>query len=163
MQPLTSSVNGSLIAEPADALLRGLQSGLDVASSVSRQALVIGGPLATWPDARSVTSRFEVISFAGARPAALALGGSRNTLLVAAAATGLGLYLERQGQACPELRLATPTSLRHKRDTGGNWFAPLRVEVPTALGHSGPQFGVVGERLAPAATNRPSGSPQRWP
>jgi hypothetical protein len=136
-------------------VLRGLQSGLEVASSVSRQAFIIGGPLATWPDARSVTSRFEVITFAGARSAALALGGSRNTLLVAAAASGLGLYLERQGHTCPELRLATPTSIRHKRDTGGNWFAPLRIEVPTILDHSGPQFGVVGERLA-RARNEPA-------
>jgi diacylglycerol O-acyltransferase / wax synthase len=155
MQPLTSGLNATLVTGPADALVRGLQGSLEVASSVSRQALISGGPLATWPGTRSVTSRFEVVSLAGARPAALALGGSRNTLLVAAAASGLGLYLERHGQTCPELRLATPTSLRHKRDTGGNWFAPLRVEVPTALGHSGPQFGVVGERLA-RAHNEPA-------
>jgi diacylglycerol O-acyltransferase / wax synthase len=148
VHPLTSSLNATARAEPADLLVRGLQSGLEVASSVSRQALVTGGPLATWPDARSVTSRFEVISFPQARSTALALGGSRNTLLVAAAASALGLYLERHGQTCHELRLATPTSVRHGRDTGGNWFAPLRVEVPTAMGHSGPQFGVVGERLA---------------
>jgi diacylglycerol O-acyltransferase / wax synthase len=150
VQPLTSNLNAALVTEPADALVRALQGSLEVASSVSRQALVTGGPLATWPEARSAISRFEVISFAGARSTALALGGSRNTLLIAAAATGLGLYLERHGQTSPELRLATPTSLRHKRDTGGNWFAPLRVEVPTALGHSAPQFGVVGERLAQA-------------
>jgi hypothetical protein len=102
-----------------------------------------------------VTNRFEVISFTGARHTALALGGSRNTLLVAAAASGLGLYLERHGETCHELRLATPTSLRHGREKGGNWFAPLRIEVPTALGHSAPQFGVVGERLA-RARNEPA-------
>ncbi len=158
VQPLTSNLNAlnaTLITEPTDALLRGLQNSLEVASSVSRQALIIGGPLATWTGARSVTSRFEVISFRGARSTALALGGSRNTLLVAAVASGLGLYLERHGQTCPELRLATPTSLRHKRDAGGNWFAPLRIEVPTAMGHSAPQFGVVGERLA-QARNEPA-------
>jgi diacylglycerol O-acyltransferase len=152
VQPLTDGVNAALMAQPADVLVRGLQLGLDVASSVSRQALVTGGPLASWPDARSVTSRFEVISFPGARSTALGLGGSRSTLLVAAAASGLGLYLERHGQTCPELRLATPTSFRQQRDEGGNWFAPLRIEVPTALGHSGPQFGEVGERLARART-----------
>ena len=102
-----------------------------------------------------MTSRFEVISIPGARSTALALGGSRNTLLVAAAASGLGLYLERNGQTCPELRLATPTSLRHKQDTGGNWFAPLRIEIPTALEPSAPQFGVVRERLA-RARNEPA-------
>ncbi len=150
VQPLTAGLNATLATDPTELLIRGVQNGLDVANSVSRQALVAGGPLATWPDARSVTSRFEAISIHGARSAALALGGSRNTLLVAAASSGLGLYFERHGQTCPELRLATPTSLRHKRDTGGNWFAPLRVEVPTTLGHSAPQFGVVGERLGRA-------------
>jgi diacylglycerol O-acyltransferase / wax synthase len=154
VQPLAAGLNAKVAAtlatDPTELLIRGVQNGLDVANSVSRQALIAGGPLATWPDARSVTSRFEVISIPGARSAALALGGSRNTLLIAAASSGLGLYFERQGQTCPELRLATPTSLRHKRDTGGNWFAPLRVEVPTTLGHSAPQFGVVGERLGRA-------------
>jgi diacylglycerol O-acyltransferase / wax synthase len=163
VQPLTSGLNTlstlntstALATAPADALVRGLQFSLDVASSVSHQALVTGGPLATWPDARSVTSRFEILSFPGARSTALALGGSRSTLLVAAAASGLGLYLERQGQTCHELRLATPASLRDKLDTGGNWFAPLRVEVPTAMGNPAPQFGVVGERLA-RARNEPA-------
>ena len=51
VQPLASSLNAARITEPADALVRGLQLGLDVASSVSRQALVYGGTLATWPDA----------------------------------------------------------------------------------------------------------------
>jgi diacylglycerol O-acyltransferase / wax synthase len=154
VQPLASGVNATLGAtlgaEPADLLVRGLQRGLDVANSVSRQVLISGGPLAEWPDLRSMTSRFEVISFSGARAAALALGGSRNTLLVAAAASGLGMYLQQMGEPTAELRLATPTSLRHSNEVGGNWFAPIRVEVPTAVGHAGPQFGVVGERLARA-------------
>jgi hypothetical protein len=131
-------------------LVRGVQRGLDVANSVSRQVLIAGGPLGSWPDARSMTSRFEVLSISGARAASLALGGSRNTLLVAASASGLGLYLERHGEPSPELRLATPASLRHSSEVGGNWFAPIRVEVPTAAGHPGPQFGVVAERLARA-------------
>ena len=97
-----------------------------------------------------MTSRFETLSVPNARAAALALGGSRNTLLVAAAASGIGQYLSRIGEPCPELRLATPTSLRHSSEVGGNWFAPIRVEVPTSVGHPGPQFGVVAERLARA-------------
>ncbi len=150
MQPLASGVNATLSAEPGDLVVRGLQRGLDVANSVSRQVLISGGPLASWPALRSMTSRFEVISLPGARAASRALGGSRNTLLVAAAASGLGLYLQEIGEPAAELRLATPTSLRHSSEFGGNWFAPIRVEVPTAVGHSGPQFGVVGERLARA-------------
>jgi diacylglycerol O-acyltransferase / wax synthase len=150
MRPLASGVTATLNAEPGGMLVRGVQRGLDVANSVSRQVLIAGGPLGSWADARSMTSRFEVLSVPGARPASLGLGGSRNTLLVAAAASGLGLYLERHGAPSPELRLATPASLRHSSEVGGNWFAPIRVEVPTAAGHPGPQFGVVAERLARA-------------
>jgi WS/DGAT/MGAT family acyltransferase len=150
MRPLASGVAATLNAEPGGMLVRGVQRGLDVANSVSRQVLIAGGPLGTWADARSMTSRFEVLSVPGARTASLALGGSRNTLLVAAAASGLGQYLERHGVPSPELRLATPASLRHSSEVGGNWFAPIRIEVPTAAGHPGPQFGVVAERLARA-------------
>jgi WS/DGAT/MGAT family acyltransferase len=150
VRPLASGVTATLNAEPSGLLVRGVQRGLDVANSVSRQVLVAGGPLGAWHDARSMTNRFEVLSVPGARPASLSLGGSRNTLLVAAAASGLGVYLGRQGESSPELRLATPASLRHSSEVGGNWFAPIRVEVPTAAGHPGPQFGVVAERLARA-------------
>ena len=85
-----------------------------------------------------------------ARAASLALGGSRNDLLVAAAANGLGRYHDKLGQPTTELRLATPTSRRGEHETGGNWFAPARLEVPTSVARPGPQFGVVVERLAQA-------------
>jgi diacylglycerol O-acyltransferase / wax synthase len=74
----------------------------------------------------------------------------RNDLLVAAAAAGLGKYHEHLGRPCPELRLATPTGQRQSRAAGGNWFAPTRLEVPTAVRRPGPQFGVVIARLAQA-------------
>jgi hypothetical protein len=127
-----------------------LQRALDVANSVSRQLIVTGGPLAERPAARSLLSRFELFSVAGARAAALALGGSRNDLLVAATAAGLGRYHELRGSSLTELRLVTPTGQRHVDTVGGNWFAPARAEVPTAVGRPGPQFGVVAERLAQA-------------
>ncbi len=95
-------------------------------------------------------SHFEVVSVDGARDASFALGGSRNDLLVAAAAAGLGPYHERLGEPCLEVRLATPTGQRRSQEVGGNWFAPTRLEVPTAVGRPGPQFGVVVERLAQA-------------
>ena len=151
LRPLKEGVTTSLGVAPgeaADVMVRGIQRGLDVANSVSRQVLISGGPLASLPTSRSMASRFETLSITGARESSLALGGSRNDLLVAAAAAGLGQYQERVGQPCPELRLVTPTSLHHGGDGGGNWFAPIRVTVPTATDHPGPQFGVVAERLA---------------
>jgi WS/DGAT/MGAT family acyltransferase len=153
LQPLAAGVTASLSMEPvdlADALVRGVQRTLDVANSVSRQVLVIGGPLSSLPAARSMTSRFEVISVPHARHAALRLGGSRNDLLVAAAAAGLGRYHEQLGTPSRELRLMTPTILHRNGATGGNWFAPTRSTVPTAGDHPGPHFGVVAERLAQA-------------
>jgi WS/DGAT/MGAT family acyltransferase len=135
---------------PVDSAVRVAQRALDVANSVSRQLMVTGGPLATRPASPSLLSHFEVLSVDGARAAALALGGSRNDLLVAAAAAGLGRYHEELGEPSPDLRLATPTSQRRGHEAGGNWFAPARLEVPTSLGRPGPQFGVIAERLAQA-------------
>jgi diacylglycerol O-acyltransferase / wax synthase len=135
---------------PVDLAVNGAQRALGLANSVSRQLMVTGGPLAAWPDSRALLSRFELVSVAGARTASLALGGSRNDLLVAAAAAGLGRYHERLGTKPAELRLATPTWQAHSGELGGNWFAPARLEVPTAVGRPGPQFGIVAERLAQA-------------
>ncbi len=147
---LLDGVNTAREVDPVDSAMRGVQRALDVANSISRQMMVTGGPLSSRPAARSLLSHFEVVSVEGARAASLALGGSRNDLLVAAAATGLGRYHERLGQPTAELRLATPTSRRGYHEPGGNWFAPARLEVPTSVARPGPQFGIVVERLAQA-------------
>ena len=85
-----------------------------------------------------------------ARASALALGGSRNDLLVAAAAAGLGAYQDSVGLPTTELRLVMPTGRHRDGGPGGNWFAPTRIAVPTSGEHPGPFFGVVSERLARA-------------
>ena len=150
MRRFLDRVNAARDVAPVETAVRGVQRTLDLANSVSRQLMVTGGPLAARPASRSLLSHFEVISVDGARAAALALGGSRNDLLVAATAAGLGRYHERLGTPTAELRLATPTGQGHADEIGGNWFAPARLEVPTAVGRPGPQFGVVAERLAQA-------------
>ncbi len=146
---LSLGINASLRIDPGEFVVRGIQRSLEIAGSVSRQTLVTGGALSSLPAPRSIGSTFEIISVPGARAAALSLGGSRNDLLVAAAAGGLGLYQARLGLSCPEIRLAMPTSLR-QGDGCGNWYAPTRIEVPTAIQHPGPEFGAVAERLAQA-------------
>jgi hypothetical protein len=133
--------------EPLESIVRMLQRGLDTANSVSQQAVVVGGPLSGLPPARSIMNSFEVISVPGAKADALALGGSRNDLLVAAAAAGLGAYHDKLGLPAPELRLAMPAARHRNGGPGGNWFAPTRVVVPTSAGPAGPFFGVVAERL----------------
>jgi len=149
-RPLRQRVNAARDAEALDTVVRGVQHALDVANSVSRQVMVTGGPLSPLFDDHSMMSRFEVLSVPRARQASRALGGSRNDLLVAAAASGLGLYHERMGQPCSELRLATPAVHGRSHEVGGNWFVPARVEVPTGAAHPGPLFGMVAERLAQA-------------
>jgi diacylglycerol O-acyltransferase / wax synthase len=106
LRPLKDGVTNSFDIAPseaADVMVRSIQRGLDVANSVSRQVLISGGPLASLPTSRSMASRFETLSVRAARASSLALGGSRNDLLVAGAAAGLGRYQERLGQPCPEL------------------------------------------------------------
>jgi hypothetical protein len=95
-------------------------------------------------------SRFDVLSLPGAKHSSLALGGSRNDLLVAVASSGLGLYHERLGQPCSELRLATPARHRRRDEEGCNWFAPARVTVPTEAQRPTRQLAIVAERLAQA-------------
>jgi WS/DGAT/MGAT family acyltransferase len=149
-RPLGYRVHAARDVDALDTVVRGFQRALEVANSVSRQMMVTGGPLSPLFDDQSMVSRFEMFSVQGAREAARALGGSRNDLLVAAAARGLGRYHELMGQPAAELRLATPAGQGRGHEVGGNWFAPARVEVPTGLGHPGPQFGMVLERLAQA-------------
>jgi WS/DGAT/MGAT family acyltransferase len=145
-----SGINAARDVDPVDSVVRAIQGALGLANSVSRQLMVTGGPLSSLPESRSLLSHFELISVEGARDAALALGGSRNDLLVAAAAAGIGAYHAKLGHPVPQLRVATPTSQHRKYEAGGNWFAPARLEVPTAAGQPGPQFGIVVERLAQA-------------
>lgn len=144
LRPLQLALNAA--RDPATAV----QGVLDLASSVSRQLVITGGSLSPLLVDHSTTTRFEVISVPGARSAAVALGGSRNDLLVAGAASGLGLYHEHLGSPCEELRLSSPTTQRHSSEEGGNWFAPSRVTVPTVAEFPGPHFDAVAERLTQA-------------
>jgi diacylglycerol O-acyltransferase len=144
LRPLQVAVNAA--RDPATVF----QGVLDLASSVSRQLVITGGSLSPLLVEHSTTTRFELISVPGARAAARALCGSRNDLLVAGGASGLGLYHERLGAPCEELRLCSPTTQRNTSEEGGNWFTPSRVKVPTAAEFPGPHFDAVAERLTQA-------------
>ena len=94
-----------------------------------------------------MNTHFETFIVPNARTIARGLGGSRNDLLVAGAAIGLGLYHEKLGLPCPELRLASPARWRNGTGGGGS-VVPTRVEIPVANAHPGPLFGVIAERLS---------------
>jgi WS/DGAT/MGAT family acyltransferase len=137
--------------DPYHSAVRALQGGLETASSVSRQVVVGEGSLSSLPLTRSIHNRFEVVSVPGARHIAIALGGSRHDLLVAATAAGLGAYERSLGLEATELRVAMPALTNHGDEGSGlNWFAPIRVVLPSVADHPGPYFGVVSERLARA-------------
>jgi WS/DGAT/MGAT family acyltransferase len=146
LRPLQIAVNAVRDPETVNGIVRGAQGLVDIATSVSRQVVITGGSLSPLLVDHSETTRFEVVSVPGARAAALVHGGSRNDLLVAGAAAGLGLYHERLGRPCAELRLGTPTSQRRGHDVG-NWFAPARVAVPTAAAAPSSHFELVADRL----------------
>jgi len=148
-RPLQVAVAAARDPETVHGIVRGVQGVVDLATSLSRQVMITGGSLSPLVIEHSVTSRFEVISVPRVRAAATALRGSRNDLLVAGAASALGLYHERLGAPCDELRLATPTTLRRGHDVG-NWFAPARVQVPTAAETQARHFAVVADRLTQA-------------
>ena len=150
-QGVAAGVSFARTINPLELFVRSVQWGLDMASSVSHQVVVTGGRLSPIPPSGAMTSRFDVLTIPDARDAARALGGSRNDLLVAGASAGLGLYHEKVGQPCYELRLALPTTQHRESGVfGGNWVAPTRLEVPTSAEHPGPHFGIVAERLAHA-------------
>ncbi|HET6874552.1 MAG TPA: wax ester/triacylglycerol synthase domain-containing protein [Acidimicrobiales bacterium] len=147
---LSNGIGIARETQPLGTVVRGLQRALDLANSVSRQVMVMGGPLSPLPASHSVSSHFEVLSVGKAREAAIALGGSRNDLLVGAVATAVALYAERLGEPCSRVRIAMPARQRRDGALGGNWFAPTRVEVPAVTHHPARQFAIISERLAQA-------------
>ncbi|MPY95320.1 MAG: DUF1298 domain-containing protein [Acidimicrobiia bacterium] len=149
-RPVATALSAALDLDPVHAVARRVQRGIDVAGSLSHQVMPQGEAGPSLPPSRSATGYFGALSVPGARTTALALGGSRNDLLVAAAATGLGRYLELVGSPADELRLAMPVGRRRSRGAADSRYAPARVGVPAAARHPGAHFGVVAERLARA-------------
>ena len=147
MSAAANGVTAALRIDPLDTAVRGVQRSLDVANSVSRQVVVTGGRLSPLTPSHSLNTHFETFSVPNARTIARGLGGSRNDLLVAGAAIGLGYYHEKFGMVCPELRLASPARWRSGTRGGGS-VVPTRVEIPVDNAHPGPMFGVIAERLA---------------
>ena len=144
-------VNAARDVAPVESAVRGVQRSLDLANS--RLAPADGDRRPAGRHARrivrcSATSRSSRSTAHGPprwRSAAAATTSSSRPPPLASAAT-----TSKLGTPTAELRLATPTGQGHGDEIGGNWFAPARLEVPTAVGRPGPQFGIVAERLAQA-------------
>jgi hypothetical protein len=62
----------------------------------------------------------------------------------------LAAYQRRVGLPASDFRVATPASRHRDGTSGGNWFAPTRVDVPGPGPNPAAHFGVVAERLGRA-------------
>ncbi|MDQ6853466.1 MAG: hypothetical protein M3046_07195, partial [Actinomycetota bacterium] len=103
-----------------------------LAGSVRRQLLVTEPSRSDLLRARSLAHRFEAYQtpLSKAKAASQALGGSVNDVFVTGVAGALGLYHERMGVPCEELRMAMPISTRSDDEESANSFTPSRVLVP---------------------------------
>jgi WS/DGAT/MGAT family acyltransferase len=120
-----------------------------LAGSVRRQLLVTEPSRSDLLRARSLANRFEAYQtpLSKAKAASQALGGSVNDVFVTGVAGALGLYHERMGVPCEELRMAMPISTRGDDEESANSFTPSRVLVPVQPKDPIARFKIVRERL----------------
>jgi diacylglycerol O-acyltransferase len=137
------------LASPASAR-RGIASVAQLAGSVRRQLLVTEPSRSDLLRARSLANRFEAYQapLSKAKAASQMLGGSVNDVFVTGVAGAMGLYHERMGVPCEELRMAMPISTRTEGEESANSFTPARVLVPVQPKDPVARFNVVRERLA---------------
>src|SRR5262249_23604469 len=137
------------LASPESAR-RGIANLGRLAGSVRRQLLVTEPARSDLLRPRSLANRFEAfqVPLSQAKAAGEELGGSVNDVFVTGVAGAIGLYHERMGAPCDELRMAMPISTRSEDEESANAFTPSRVIVPVEPKDPVARFQVVRERLA---------------
>jgi diacylglycerol O-acyltransferase len=137
-----------VLASPESAR-RGVDDAVRLAVSVRRQLLVTDPARSPLLGRRSLALRFERfgVPLTRAKAAAAKLGGSVNDVYVTGIAGALGLYHERMGVPCDELRMAMPISTRGDDEESANSFTPARVLVPVKPKDPAARFKLVHERL----------------
>jgi diacylglycerol O-acyltransferase / wax synthase len=128
---------------------RGVNDAVRLAGSVRRQLMVTEPARSPLLDHRSLALRFEkfAVPLTKAKAVAGALGGSVNDVYVTGVTGALGLYHERMGVPCDELRMAMPVSTRGDDEESANSFTPTRVLVPVKPKDPAARFKLVHERL----------------
>jgi diacylglycerol O-acyltransferase / wax synthase len=128
---------------------RGINDAVRLGESVRRQLLVTDPARSPLLDRRSLALRFERfdVPLTTAKAVAAKLGGSVNDVYVTGIAGALGLYHERMGVPCDELRMAMPISTRGDDEERANSFTPARVLVPVEPKDPATRFQRVHERL----------------
>jgi diacylglycerol O-acyltransferase / wax synthase len=137
-----------VLANP-DSARRGVNDVVRMGGSVRRQLLVTEPARSPLLDQRSLALRFERfgVPLARAKAVAAKLGGSVNDVYVTGVTGALGLYHERMGAPCDELRMAMPISTRGDDEESANSFTPSRVVVPVQPKDPVERFKLVHERL----------------
>jgi diacylglycerol O-acyltransferase / wax synthase len=129
---------------------RGVNDAVRLGESVRRQLLVTDPARSPLLDRRSLALRFERfgVPLTRAKAVAAKLGGSVNDVYVTGVTGALGLYHERMGVPCDELRMAMPISTRSGDDEeSANSFTPARVLVPVQPKDPTTRFKLVHDRL----------------
>jgi diacylglycerol O-acyltransferase len=128
---------------------RGVVNLARLAGSVRRQLLVTEPARSDLLRPRSLSNRFEAFQapLSKAKAASQKLGGSVNDVFVTGVAGAMGLYHERMGVPCDELRMAMPINTRTEGEESANSFTPARVLVPIQPKDPVARFQVVRERL----------------
>ena len=106
-----------------------------------------GSPLWTERSARRHLESLR-IPLEAARRAGQALGGSINDVFVAGAVEGVLAYHAERDAPVPYLNLSFVMSQRTGGGVGGNFFTPLRVQVPGDPATAAQRFAVVRDRMA---------------
>ena len=137
------------LARHPDHVTRLPGDAVDIARSLSRQALVSGERLSPLWTERSLRRSLDLLKLPveDARRTAKALGGSINDFFVAGAAGGAGAYHRAKGVDVEELRISMPVSTRTAGMKAGNSFTPTRVVVPTTADPR-ERFAEISRRLA---------------
>jgi WS/DGAT/MGAT family acyltransferase len=158
MRRAANAATGNLartLRDPAGAA----REAADAAASVGRMLQPVSEPLSPLWRNRSLSLRFDALTFATEklRAAAKLADGKLNDAFVAGVAAGLRLYHEAHGANVRELRMTMPINVR-EGDTerlAGNQFVPARFAVPVGIADARERMIairalVAGQRAEPA-------------
>jgi WS/DGAT/MGAT family acyltransferase len=138
------------LASHPTAALDGINGTAKLMGSVRRQLFVTEPARSPLMRPRSLGRTFEAFQapLDSARAVASVLNGSINDAFVTGLTGALGLYHERMGEPCEELRMAMPISTRSSDDDEANSFTPARVVVPVQPKDPTARFEMIHEVLA---------------
>ncbi|MBW2280987.1 MAG: wax ester/triacylglycerol synthase family O-acyltransferase [Deltaproteobacteria bacterium] len=110
---------------------------VDTATSIGRLLRPVSEPLSTLMVERSLSTRFDTLTFpfAELKAAAKKVDGTLNDAFVGSVAGGLQRYHAALGAPVDELRMSMPINLREgdKARQAGNQFVPARFAVPIGI------------------------------